>query len=139
MRNEFPMRSFLKFNKWILRIPLPWRLWMVLLVALNLVLPLFFFDRLEAQLVLVAMVVSMFLMTGLTAVSGFSRLLGLGHIAWIPLVVFLGTRISEVPASDFYGMWLRVLLVANSLSLVIDLVEVVRYAAGDREETVGNL
>ncbi len=133
------MRAFLKFNKGIMRLPLPWRLWMVLLVALNLVVPLFFFDRLEAQLVLVTMVVSMFLMTGLTAVSGFSRLLGLGHIAWIPLVAFLWTRLSEVPASDFYGMWLRVLLVANSLSLVIDLVEVVRFVAGDREETVGNL
>ncbi len=133
------MRAFLKFNKGILRMPLPWRLWMLLLVALNLVLPFFFIDRLEAQLVLVAMAVSMFLMTGLTAVSGFSRLLGLGHVAWIPLIVFLGTRLSQVPASDFYGMWLRVLIVANSLSLVIDLVEVVRYAAGDREETVGNL
>ncbi len=133
------MRAFLKFNKGILRMPLPWRLWMLLLVALNLVLPLFFIDRLEAQLVLVAMAVSMFLMTGLTAVSGFSRLLGLGHVAWIPLIVFLGTRLPEVPASDFYGMWLRVLLVANSLSLVIDLVEVLRYAAGDREETVRNL
>ncbi len=133
------MHAFLKFNKGIMRLPLPWRLWMVLLVALNLVVPLFFFDRLEAQLVLVTMVVSMFLMTGLTAVSGFSRLLGLGHIAWIPLVAFLWTRLSEVPASDFYGMWLRVLLVANSLSLVIDLVEVVRFVAGDREETVGNL
>ncbi len=133
------MHAFLKFNKGIVRLPLPWRLWMVLLIALNLVVPLFFFDRLEAQLVLVTMAISMFLMTSLTALSGFSRLLGLGHIAWIPLVVFLGTRLSEVPASDFYGMWLRVLLVANSLSLVIDLVEVVRYAAGDREETVGNL
>ncbi len=71
------MRAFLKFNKGILRMPLPWRLWMMLLVALNLVLPLFFIDRLEAQVVLVAMVVSMFFMTGLTAVSGFSRLLGL--------------------------------------------------------------
>ncbi len=78
------MHAFLKFNKGIMRLPLPWRLWMVLLVALNLVVPLFFFDRLEAQVVLVTMAVSMFLMTGLTAVSGFSRLLGLGHIAWIP-------------------------------------------------------
>ncbi len=49
------MHAFLKFNKGIMRLPLPWRLWMVLLVALNLVLPLFFFDRLEAQLVLVTM------------------------------------------------------------------------------------
>ena len=133
------MRAFLKFDKGILRMPLPWRLWMVLLVGLNLVVPLFFFDRLEAQLVLVAMAVSMILMTGLTAVAGFSRLLGLGHIAWVPLVVFLGTRLSEVPASDSYGMWLRVLLLANSLSLVIDLVDIIRYVAGDREETVKGL
>ena len=101
------MRAFLKLNKGIMRMPLPWRLWMVLLVVLNLVLPLFFFDRLEAQVVLVTMAVSMFLMAGLTAVSGFSRLLGLGHVAWIPLVVFLGTRLSEVPASDFYGPYIR--------------------------------
>ncbi len=119
--------------------PLPWRLWMVLLVALNLVVPLFFLDRLEAQLVLVAMAVGMLLMTALTAISGFSRLLGLGHVAWIPLVIFLGTRLSEIPASDAYGMWLRALLVINTVSLVIDLVDVVRYAAGDREETLGNL
>jgi len=129
----------LKFHKGILRMPLPWRLWMVLLVVLNLVVPLFFFDRLEAQVVLVTMAISMFLMIGLTAVSGFSRLVGLGHIAWIPLVVFLGIRFSEIPASDFYGMWLRALLVANSVSLVIDFVDFMRYVTGDRRETVINL
>ena len=60
------MRAFLKFNKGILRMPLPWRLWMVLLVALNLVLPLFFFDRLEAQLVLVTIpVLVVWTMSGL--------------------------------------------------------------------------
>lgn len=133
------MRAFLKFHKGILRMPLPWRLWMVLLVVLNLVVPLFFFDRLEAQVVLVTMAISMFLMIGLTAVSGFSRLVGLGHIAWIPLVVFLGIRFSEIPASDFYGMWLRALLVANSVSLVIDFVDFMRYVTGDRRETVINL
>jgi hypothetical protein len=103
------------------------------------VLPLFFIGRIEAQLTLVGIAVSMLLMTGLTAVSGFSRLVGLGHIVWIPLLVFLATRLSEVPASDFYGIWLRAVLVANSLSLVIDFVDVIRYVAGDREETVGNL
>ena len=133
------MHALLKFNKGILRLPVPWRLWMLLLVSVNIVLPLFFIGRLEAQLTLVGMAVSMLLMTGLTAASGFSRLVGLGHIVWIPLVVFLATRLSEVPASDFYGIWLRALLVANSLSLVIDFVDVVRYVAGDREETVGNL
>ena len=130
------MNAFLRFNKGILRMPLRWRLWMVLLVGLNLVVPLCFIDRTEAQFVLAAMVVGMLLMTALVAVSGFSRLVGLGHIAWIPLAVYLGERLSEVPASDFFGVWLRVLLVANILSLIIDSVDVIRYVAGDREETV---
>jgi hypothetical protein len=133
------MGAFLKFNKGILRMPFPWQLWTLLLVSLNLVLPLFFLGRLEAQLTLVAIAVSMLLMTGLTAVSGFSRLVGLGHIVWVPLVAFLATRLSETPANDIYGVWLRVLLVANSLSLVIDFLDVLRYVAGDRKETVGDL
>ena len=133
------MRAFLKLNKGIMRMPLPWRLWMLLLIVLNVVFPLFFFDRPEAQLVLVAMAVSLLLMTGLTAVSGFSRLVGAGHIAWIPLVLFLVTRLPDVPARDLYGLWLRALLVANSVSLVIDIIDVIRYAAGDREETVTGL
>ena len=37
---------------------------------------------------------------------------------------------------DGFGVWVRVLIVLNSVSLLIDAVEVIRYAAGDREQTV---
>ena len=60
--------------------PLPWRLWLMLLVVINLIVPLFFLNRLEAQVVVGALLAIMVLMTALTAVSGFTRLLGLGHI-----------------------------------------------------------
>ena len=74
------MRAFIKFNKGLMRMPLPWQLWLMLLVVVNLIVPLFFLNRLEAQVIVAALLASMVLMTVLTAVSGFTRLLGLGHI-----------------------------------------------------------
>lgn len=133
------MHAFIKFNMGLMKMPVQWRLWLLLLVGINLVVPLFFLDRLEAQVVVGALVVSMALMTVLTALTGFTRLLGLGHIVWLPLLYFLWMRLDQIPAEDFFGLWVRALLGINAASLVIDAVDVIRYVAGDREETVKGL
>ena len=133
------MHAFLRFNSGVMRMPTPVRLWLLLLVTANMVIPLFFLGRLEAQVVLATFLASVVLMTALTAVSGFTRLLGLGHVFWIPLLWFLWTRFDETPSDTFFGLWLRVLITLNALSLVIDIVDVIRYIAGDREETVKRL
>ena len=130
------MRAFIKFNKGIMSMPIYWQLWLMLLVTFNLIIPLFFLNRLEAQVVVGALVASMILMTVLTAISGFTRLLGLGHIFWIPLLYFLWMRLEQNPADDFFGLWLRVLMILNAASLIIDVIDVGRYIAGDRSETV---
>ena len=133
------MRAFIKFNKGLLKLPFPSRLWVMLLAFFNMVIPLFYLGRLEAQVVLVVMLVSMALMTILTALAGFSRLLGLGHILWVPLIYFLWTRLDTLPAEGFYGLWIRALMALNAVSLIIDGVEVMRYVAGDRRETIPGL
>ncbi|MEE9597695.1 MAG: hypothetical protein V3V96_13045, partial [Acidiferrobacterales bacterium] len=120
----------------IMSMPIYWQLWLMLLVTFNLIIPLFFLNRLEAQVVVGALVASMILMTVLTAISGFTRLLGLGHVFWIPLLYFLWIRLEQNPADDFFGLWLRVLMIINAASLIIDVVDVGRYIAGDRSETV---
>ena len=130
------MRAFIKFNKGMMRMPIHWQLWIMLLVTFNLIIPLFFLDRLEAQVVIGAIVASMILMTVLTAISGFTRLLGLGHIFWVPLLYFLWMRLEQNPADDFFGIWMRGLMLVNAVSLIIDTVDVGRYIAGDRKETV---
>ena len=130
------MNAFIKFNRGLLAMPLPWRLWLLLLLTLNLIAPLVFIGRIEVQATLGALLVSMALMTGLTGLSGFSRLLGLGHIVWLPLLAFLSTRLAEIPAADAFGLWVRAVIAINATSLVIDAVDVIRYAAGDRAETV---
>ena len=36
------MRAFIKFNKGVMKMPVQWQLWLFLLVAVNLVVPIFY-------------------------------------------------------------------------------------------------
>ncbi len=90
-------------------------------------------------MVVAAFLASMVLMTVVTALSGFTRLLGLGHIFCIPLLYFLRARIDQIPADVFLGVWIRGLMVLNAVSLLIDMVDVGRYISGERTETVDNV
>ena len=133
------MRAFIKFNKGMMKMPFHWQLWLVLLLTVNLIVPFFYIDRVEAQVVLAVLVASFVLSTILTARVGFTRLLGLGHILWVPLLWFLWTRLDQNPPHDLFGIWIRTLMTLNAMSLVIDALDVIRYIAGDRAETVKGL
>ncbi len=133
------MGSFIKFNKGMLKQRIHVKLWLLLLLAANLIVPLFYLQRLEAQVVLTVFLASFAFTVVITAYAGYSRLLGLGHVFWFPLLYFLWTRLDQSPEGDFFGLWIRALMVLNATSLIIDVVEVVRYIAGDRQETVPNL
>ncbi len=130
------MHSFIKFNRGMLKMPVHWQLWLLLLVTANLLIPLFFLARIEAQVVVATFAASVALTTALTGRYGFTRILGLGHALWIPLLFFLWTRLDAIPAEDAFGIWIRALMALNALSLVIDGIDVARYVAGDRAETI---
>ena len=102
----------------------------------NLVMPVVFLEHTEAKLVLVAMVASMTLMTFLNGIYGFTRVLGLGRIFWIPRIAFLWLRLDQTPPVDAFGIWMRVLISINAVSVIIDAIDVSRYLAGDRGELV---
>ena len=72
-------RATVRFHRGLFRSPWPVRLWLLVLVAANLVAPLLLWPAREAQLTLLAMAAAMAIMIGLTAATGFSRLLGVGH------------------------------------------------------------
>ena len=133
------MEAFIRFNKGVLRYPAQVKIWMAALISVNLFVPLFYIKLFEAQVVLAAFFASFALMVALTAYSGFSRLLGLGHVLWLPLLYFLWTRLDMNPADSPFGLWMRTLMALNAVSLVIDTVEVGRYLAGDHREVVSGL
>ena len=130
------MNAFIRFNRGLLRLPIGVRLWMLLLVSANLILPVIYFQQSEARIVLLTFLAGFLLMVLITGTSGFTRLLGLGHIFWIPLVLFLVSRLNSIPATDAYGIWVRSVIMINTISLVLDAVDVVRFARGERSEIV---
>ena len=124
------------FMKSMLKMPSPWLVWIMLLVAVNLVMPLIYIQTIEAQLTLAAFFAAAITQSYIHSKLGFVRLLGLGHIFWVPLVIWLGFRISTIGFDGLFGIWLASLVLLNTASLVIDGIDVMRFLSGERSPTL---
>ncbi len=117
----------------LLRQSRPVVVWVMWLGVVNMA-SLAFLSWPEGRRTAIAMAVAFGLMVTLYAVNGFNRLLGLPHIvAWGPLLVLMIPRLGDLPAGDAVTVWAWALVVTNGISVVIDVVDVGRYIAGDRE------
>lgn len=130
------LKALIGFNKGVLAMAKPWQVWMVFLVTANLILPFFFLGKPEAAVVLVGVGISLVIMVALFAKFGFVRLLGLSHFPWLFTVPWLGSRLGPAIESGPFYYWLLAVIVLDSLSLVIDTVDVFRYWKGERHPTI---
>ncbi len=110
-----------------------WRIWLAILMFINSVMPLVFHQRIEAQAIFLAFMVGSSMGLILFKIQGFTRLLGVMHIAWFPLIYFLWARLDQIPADNVFGIWIRTVVLLNGISLFIDVIDVIRYLAGDRK------
>ncbi len=129
------MNAMIGVMKGMLSMPLLPRMWLMLLAAVNMASIAFIGHR-EAQVVLAAMMLGAMIMAAVYAKLGFVRLLGVGHFHWIPMLVWLYGRLDAARADPAFYYWLLALFAFNSASLVIDIVDVGRYLAGEREPTL---
>ena len=106
--------------------------WISLLLLVNLVVPLAVIGTVEGQAVLAAMVLGAVTQTAIFRSKGFVRLLGIGHIYWVPLLPWLWTRLGGLPPNEPFTMWMTAVIVLNFVSLVIDVSDVWRYLGGER-------
>ncbi len=120
----------------VFQVPVGWQIWLLSVMAANMVAPLFFLNRIEAQVTIVAVIVSFVTGNLLYKQQGYTHLLGAMHWPWIFLVPYLWGRLDIISAGEPFGIWLRVVLVLNILSLILDAVEVIRYVTGDRQPIV---
>ncbi len=134
-----PVRGMTTFMRGVLRLPLAIQLWLAVLMLVNGVLAVVYIHSVEGRVVLATFLVGATLMAILTDTVGFVRLLGLGHFPWFVLLPYLWTRLSVIPASEPMGLWIRGLMVVNTLSLVFDVVDVIRYVRGERSPLVDGL
>ena len=126
------LKAIFGFMKTMMLLPKPWLAWMSLLVFANALAPLYFIRTLEAKVVLAAMICSLIIMTTLFGAKGFVRLLGIGHIAWVPMIPWLIIRLDHTTFEGFFGYWLAAIIILNFLSLIIDGIDVLRYIKGER-------
>ncbi len=130
------MKAMIGFAKGLMSLPMPWPVWLGLLVAVNVAGPIYFFEAFEAKVVLAAFLASAALMTAIFAAKGFVRLLGIGHIFWIPMVPWLWTRFDQVEPDNLIGYWMIAVMAVNGIALIIDAIDVLRYVRGEREPYV---
>jgi hypothetical protein len=93
---------------------------------------IFFLPRIEASVVLITGLLAATIMTVLHARLGYVRLVGVGHFVWIPMLVWLGFRMTEIPTGTLFYGWLLTLMVMDSVSLLLDTVDFFRYLREDR-------
>jgi hypothetical protein len=115
---------FLRFR------PIP-RIWNVWLVGVNL-LCLFFIAHVEAQVVLVTTLVAVALQAVIYQRTGFTRVLGIAHLLWLPMFVWMATRADNIAAHSDLQSWIIVLAITNAVSFVVDMTDVTRFAMGER-------
>jgi hypothetical protein len=130
------MTAMINFFKTMLKLPFPWLVWVSLLMCANMVVPVYFFGTLEGKFVFLAAMAGAILQTWIFSSKGFVRLLGAGHFPWLPLVIWLWFRLGQIPYDGIFRYWIISVIVLNTISLVIDLTDVVRYITGDRRPQI---
>ncbi len=106
--------------------------WISLLLTVNMLIPLVVITTVEGQLVLAAMMLGAMTQMAIFASKGFVRLLGVGHVFWVPLLAWLWTRNNGLALDGPFRFWISSIIVLNGASLVIDARDVWRYLAGER-------
>ena len=90
------LNTMKEFMVKMFQVPVGWRIWLATLMAANMVAPLFFINRIEAQAAFVAINVGAFTGAFLYKQQGFTRLLGLPPTRPdFGRGFFFSTRISE--------------------------------------------
>ena len=118
MRNPFGFFSeLLQQPAWI-------SVWVFLLMLVN-VASLWFWNEPLAKVVFVTFMLSAMLMMGLYSKFGFEKILGLGHILWVPLLVYM---LMTLPAANGdFKSYLIILSLSMAVSLVFDSIDVWKY------------
>ncbi len=118
MRN--PFRFFIELIQQPVWIPV----WMLILMIVN-VVSVGFWNEPLAKVIFVTFMLSAMIMMGLYSRFGFEKILGMGHILWIPLLVYV---LMEIPtARDIFKGYLIILSISMVISLVFDIVDVWKY------------
>ncbi|NOR69575.1 MAG: hypothetical protein GQ532_07745 [Methylomarinum sp.] len=126
---EILTKAYHVFSEGFSQLSWYWRAWVYLLIVLNGILPVIFLPKFTAIIVLVSALIGLFMGLVLTHSFGFSKILGLMHFPWIPMVCFQFYYLNQQNYSlnSFHDYWLVSSLILSSLSLIIDFKDIYEF------------
>ncbi len=126
---EILTKAYHIFSEGFAQLPWYWIAWVYLLIVFNGILPVIFLPKFTAIIVLVSALIGLFMGLVLTHSLGFSKILGLMHFPWIPMVCFQLYYLNQQNYSlnNFHDYWLVSSLILSSLSLIIDFKDIYEF------------
>ena len=124
------MRNPFRFFSELFLQPLWVTVWVFWLMLVN-VASLLYWSEPLAKIIFVTFMLSAMLMMGLYSKFGFEKILGLGHVLWIPLLAYLLIELPTV-SHDIIN-YLIILLLSITVSLTFDIVDVWSYFSNRNE------
>lgn len=115
-----PLDFFIELMKQTIWIPI----WIMVLMIVNMG-SLFFWHEELAQIIFITFMASAMIMMFLYSHFGFEKILGLGHILWIPLLIYIVIQIPT--AEQSFQQYLIVLSIIITASLILDIIDVFKY------------
>ena len=111
-------------------VPRAWALW---LVAVN-SSAVAFLPRVEALVTLLVVTIALVVQAVIYRRLRFVRLLGVSHALWVPMLLWFASRLALIPAEDrMFHAWLVTLMVTNTISLIVDAIDLGRFLRGERQ------
>ncbi|GKS57958.1 hypothetical protein YTPLAS18_14850 [Nitrospira sp.] len=108
------------------------RVWGAWLIAVNSAC-LLFTSHIEAQVALGAVGVAVLAQALIYQHRRFIRLLGVTHVLWVPMLAWMVLRLGTLPEDETaFHVWLIMLIITNTMSLVIDAWDAMRFVFGER-------
>lgn len=93
---------------------------------------LIFIGTIEAQVVLVLVILTLMVAGQIHKRTPFSRLTGVCHLPWLAMAPWLGHRILAHDHGPVLKIWLVYVTTTVIISLIFDAMDLWRYARGER-------
>lgn len=110
------------------------RVWIVVLTLVHGLGPLLFLGRTGAKAMLAGFLAGVVVMMLMHVRQGFTRVLGLAHLTWVPALWIISHEISAF-TYGLYPKWGMVAMWTGGITLLLDGRDLWLWLRGDREPT----
>jgi len=111
--------------------PLYVRTWLIMLMIGLGIAPLLYLEHLAAQLMIGGFLIGGMILGWMHMKMGITRLMGLSHFHWVVPMYFIYADLLSGNYSGEYQLWLGTAAFLSTLSLLIDIIDVIRYWRGN--------